>query len=107
MQIQIGAEPTSCDNTPRWDQLGPVIKIKRDGEDLSSAAARTIADAEAAKRSPDPMLLAWYEAASGQFSPRVECCNKKKPGWLVYAESRGGEIQVVINDLEYVFIYRP
>jgi hypothetical protein len=52
------------------------------------------------------MLLAWYEAKSGRFSPAVECCSETKPGWLVYAESRGGNIAIDINDQEYVFVYR-
>ncbi len=43
------------------------------------------------------------------LSPNVECCchESKKPAWLIYAETRGGEIQIVINELEYVLVYRP
>ena len=108
MLTENGAKPITCDNTPHWDQFGPTIKVEKGEGELNFTAARIVADAEAARLSPDPMLLAWYEAGSGEFSPRVDsCCAKKKPGWLIYAESRGGEIQIVINDLEYVFIYRP
>ncbi len=108
MLTQDGAESITCDNTPHWDQLGTTIKVENNEGDLNITAARIIADTEAARLSPDPMLLAWYEAQSGKFSPRVDCCcAKKKPGWLIYAESRGGEIQIVKHDLEYVFIYRP
>ena len=72
---------------------------------LNFAEAREIADRKARERSEDPMLLAWYDAKSGKFSPPVECCSEIKPGWVVYAESRGGNITVDINDEEYVFIY--
>jgi hypothetical protein len=72
---------------------------------LGFEAAREIADQKARELSADPMLLAWYEAKSGSFSPSVECCSEKKPGWIVYAESRGGNITIDINDEEYIFIY--
>lgn len=72
---------------------------------LGFAQAREIADQKARELGADPMLLAWYEAKSGKFSPPVECCSETKPGWIVYAESRGGTITIDINDEEYVFIY--
>lgn len=97
-----------CENTPSWDQLGHTIRIE-DNNGLDYETAKSLADREAARVSSEPMLLAWYEAKTGKFSPQVECCchERKKPAWIIYAETRGGEIQVVINDLEYVFIYRP
>ena len=52
------------------------------------------------------MLLSWYDAGTGRFSPDVECCSEEKPGWVVYAESRGAGITVDINDEQFVFIYR-
>ena len=67
--------------------------------------AREIADRKAREMSADPMLLAWYDAKSGKFSPPVECCSETKPGWIVYAESRGGNLVIDINDEEYIFIY--
>lgn len=51
------------------------------------------------------MLLAWYDRKRGRFSPNVVCCSERKPGWVVYAESRGGNITIDINDESYVFIY--
>lgn len=76
------------------------------GKPLDFGQARKRADQKAREFSADPMLLAWYEAESGRFSPPVECCSETKPGWIVYAESRGGNITIDINDGEYVFIYR-
>jgi len=72
---------------------------------LDFGHAREIADKRARELVSDPMLLAWYEAKSGKFSPLVECCSEIKPGWIVYAESRGGSITIDINDEEYIFIY--
>ena len=75
------------------------------GSPLDFGQAREVADQKARELGAEPMLLAWYEAKSGKFSPPVECCSEKKPGWIVYAESRGGTITIDINDEEYVFIY--
>lgn len=80
------------------------VRVEEPLADL--AAARRIADQKASELASEPMLLAWYETKSGRFSPDVECCSETKPGWLVYAESRGGYIAIDINDQEYVFIYR-
>jgi len=75
------------------------------GRPLDFGQAREIADLKARELVADPMLLAWYAANSGKFSPPVECCSEIKPGWIVYAESRGGTITIDINDEEYIFIY--
>lgn len=86
--------------------LDNIVDVIEQPEQLSFEAARRLADREAFKRSPDPMLIAWYDGRRGAFSPNVECCESLKPAWLVYAQSRGADCTVVINDLEYVFLYR-
>ena len=80
------------------------IRIKKEGLDFASA--RLIADQKAMEMSSDPMLLGWYDSGTGRYSPNVECCSADKPGWIVYAETRGGDITIDINDEQYVFIYR-
>jgi hypothetical protein len=72
---------------------------------LDFSGAKGIADKEALKINPDAMLLAWFDRRTGGFSPKVEWGGLKKPGWLVYAESRGGRIVITINEEEYVFVY--
>ena len=74
-------------------------------EGLDFETARLLADQKAITLASRPMLLAWYDAASGRFSPNVTCCSEHKPGWLVYAESRGGNLTIDINDERYVFVY--
>ncbi len=75
-------------------------------EDIDFAQAKALADAKARESARAPMLLAWYDRKNNWYSPQVECCNEAKPSWVVYAESRGGDITIDINDEEYVFIYR-
>jgi hypothetical protein len=67
--------------------------------------AREMALEEARKRMTDPMLLGWFDRATGAFSPQVECCSEEKPGWVVYAETRGGSLTIDVNDGDYYFIF--
>ena len=89
------------------DMLKNPIRIQVDDDSLDFARAKQVADAEAKKVTADPMLLAWYNARTGDFSPPVTCCGEDKPTWLIYAESRGGTICIDINEEEFVFVYRP
>ena len=89
------------------DMLKDPIRIQVDDEALDFARAKQLADEEAKKVTADPMLLAWYNAKTGDFSPQVTCCGEDKPTWLIYAESRGGTICIDINEEESVFVYRP
>jgi hypothetical protein len=73
---------------------------------LDFSRARAIADQRARKMGGDPMLLAWYDRGAGRFSPQVTCCGDDKPAWLIYAETRGGDLVIDINDEAYVFVYR-
>jgi hypothetical protein len=88
------------------EMLKNPVEVHIDGS-LDFDRARKIADEEAQKISPDPLLLAWYNAQTGKYSPPVECCGEDKPAWLIYAESRGGTLCIDINDENYVFVYRP
>ena len=89
------------------DMLKDPIRIQVDDEALDFARAKQLADEEAKKVTADPMLLAWYNAKTGDFSPQVTCCGEDKPTWLIYAESRGGTICININEEEFVFVYCP
>jgi hypothetical protein len=48
------------------------IDVFIEDSDLDFYRARKVADARASKISKEPMLLAWYDRKSGEFSPRVE-----------------------------------
>ncbi len=81
------------------------VAVKLDDTVPSLTAARFIADRKAAELAENPMLLAWYDSTANKFSPDVTCCSEEKPGWLVYAESRGGSISITVNDEQFVFVY--
>lgn len=87
------------------EMLFNVVEVNFAGADLNFEQAKRIADEKANEASDAHMLLAWYDGKTGAYSPRVECCSEHKPGWLVYAESRGGNLTIDINSQEYVFVY--
>ena len=79
------------------------IEIGNDGVDFS--AAKDLAKQKAKELSSDPMLLSWFCGKTGEFYPKTQCGRSDKPAWLVFAESRGADIAVNINDGEYIFLY--
>lgn len=89
----------------RQDMLKEPIELSLDSGELTLESARAAADVAARAHDEDPMLISWFEAETGRHSPRVECCREDKPGWLAYAESRGGDLVFSINRQQYVFVY--
>ena len=87
------------------DMLKAPHELTLDPQELTLESARRAADEAACLQDEDPMLVAWYEGATGRHSPGVECCREDKPGWLAYAESRGADLVFSINGLSYVFVY--
>jgi len=84
---------------------GNHIKIQVDQKNLSAEQAKDIAKAKAKELSKDPMLLSWYNGRNGEYFPKMDCGTWDKPVWIVFAESRGADIAININDGEYVFLY--
>ena len=68
--------------------------------------AKKIAVQKAKGLCSDPLLLAWYQGKTGDFVPKTESGVGDKPAWIIYAESRGGDITIDINDEEYIFIFK-
>jgi len=84
---------------------GNHIRLTIDDKDLGYDDAHDLAKAEANKLTPDPMLLSWYCGKTGEYYPKTECGPMDKPPWIVYAESRGADLAININDGEYIFLY--
>ena len=78
----------------------------RSEKNLDFETAKQIATQKARELCSDPMMLAWYEGKTGDYVPKTECDVGDKPAWVIYAESRGGDITIDINEEEYIFIYK-
>ena len=84
---------------------GDYIKLQVDDPDLDISGAKDRAKKKARERCDDPMLLSWYSGKTGEFYPKFECGYQDKEPWVVFAESRGGNLTVDINEGEYIFIF--
>ena len=85
--------------------LGNHIKILIDDNELDYVKAKKIAKDKANELTKDPMLLSWYCGKTGEYFPKLKCGTWDKPVWIIFAESRGADIAVNINDGEYIFLY--
>jgi hypothetical protein len=90
---------------PSRVMAGKHIKLEIDNMDLDFAEAKNLAKQKAKETSADPTLLSWYQGKTGESYPNLECGPGDKPAWIVYAESRGGDLTIDINEGQYGFIY--
>ncbi len=84
---------------------GSHVKIRIEEEDLDFTGAKDMAKQKAGEFCADPMLLSWFRGKTGEYYPKFECGAGDKPAWIVFAEARGGDISIDVNDGDYVFIY--
>ena len=87
------------------DFKGNHVKLSVDNGDLGIAAATDLAKQKAKELSDDSMLLSWYCGKTGEYYPKTECGRSDKPPWIIFAESRGADIAININDGEYIFLF--
>ena len=85
--------------------LGNHINVKIESPALDFESAKDSAKRKAKDTCADPMLLSWYNGKTGESYPNIECGPGEKPAWIQYAESRGGDLTIDINDGQYVFIF--
>lgn len=81
------------------------IAVSIQGVALDYAAARILASALAEKAAGEPMLVAWFDGKNNAGYPEVQECTGDKPGWLAYAESHGGNLEVNVNGGEFIFAF--
>ena len=86
-------------------QLINPLKIKTDPSALDFETAKTIAENKVKALCPDPLLVCWYDATTGQHHPQRESTDSGKPCWLDYAEARKCDMTVDINDEQFIFVY--
>ena len=50
------------------------------------------------------MILSWKNSISGATYPDYECGVEGKPFWIRYAEGRGANLTININNGDYIFL---
>ncbi len=82
-----------------------LIKVRIDDPEPSFQAAQDLARSAARAVNKNAMLLAWHDTLTGRSFPDHDCGGRASPPWMVFAEARGGNLTVEVNDGDYVFIF--
>ena len=81
------------------------VKLQVDDQSLDLASASALAKEKARSMDRNAMMLSFHSGKTGEFWPNYECGGGGRPPWLVFAESRGYNLRIVINDGDYEFFY--
>ena len=81
-----------------------LVKETVDNPELTFQQAEEIAKRIAQKKCENHMILSWKNGKTGEFYPVRECGTQKLPAWIYYAQVRGANLTVDINNGEYTFM---
>jgi hypothetical protein len=82
-----------------------IVKLQIADKDLDFEKASDLARTRARAINKDAMMLAWFNRHSGEGFPDYDCGASDRPPWRVFAEARGANLTVDVNDGEYIFLY--
>jgi hypothetical protein len=82
-----------------------LIKLHSEAQELDFVAAKTMAKAKALEINTDAMMLSYYDDRRSEGFPNYDCGSQTKPPWEVFAESRGCNLIIDIDDGDYLFFY--
>ena len=72
---------------------------------LDMATAGALAKEKARAMDSNAMMLSYHSNKTGEFWPNYECGGGGRPPWIVFAEARGYNLLIDINDGEFEFFY--
>lgn len=81
------------------------VKLTIDDPALDFDAARIQAKARALAINRNAMQLAWFNRQTGQGFPDYHCGAGDRAPWQVFADARGGNLTIDVNDGAFIFIY--
>jgi hypothetical protein len=81
------------------------VNLQISGRNLSFEEISDLARSRAREINKDAMMLAWFNRRSGEGFPDYECGAGDKPPWRVFAEARGANLTIDVNDGEFIFLY--
>jgi Domain of unknown function (DUF5619) len=73
--------------------------------DLNFEAAKRMAKDKVREIGAEAMMLSWFDGSAGRGFPDYDCGTGGRPPWRVFAESRGGNLTIDINDGRFIFIF--
>jgi hypothetical protein len=81
------------------------VELTIDDPGLDFNAASDLAKATARKMDSNAMMLSYHSGKTGAYWPNHDCGSNDRPPWIVFAESRGYNLKIDINDGEFEFFY--
>lgn len=86
------------------NQSKEYIKLDITDDDFNFLKAKQLAKETAFEKCDYPMILSWKNGKTGESNPDYECGNNEKPFWIRYAEGRGANLTIDINQGDYIFL---
>lgn len=81
------------------------VKLNITDPDLTFEKASDLTRTRAREINKDAMMLAWFNRRSGEGFPDYDCGPGDRPPWQVFADARGGNLTIDVNEGEFIFIY--
>ena len=81
------------------------VNITISDPNLDVAKAGALAKERARAMDPNAMMLSYHSRTTGEFWPNYECGGGDRPPWIVFAEARGYNLLIDINDGQFEFYY--
>ena len=81
------------------------VAMNVEDADLDLATASAMAKTKARDMDSNAMMLSYHSGKTGEFWPNYDCGGGGRPPWIVFAEARGYNLKIDINDGEYEFFY--
>ena len=81
------------------------IHLSVDDPNLELAAASALAKEKARAMDTNAMMLSYHSGKTGEYWPTYDCGGNGRSPWLVFAEARGYNLKIDINNGDYEFFY--
>lgn len=90
---------------PEKNKIPSPVMLNIDVEGMTRGDITQNAIAFARSQGGEPLLLSWYNKNEDTCGP-ANICHEDAVYWLDYALSRDADLSVVVNDWEYVFLFK-
>lgn len=81
------------------------VMVKLDTAKMDQADVAKNAIAFARNVASEPVLISWFCSKEGKCGPQG-VCHEDGSFWLDYAVGHGGDLSIVVNDWDYVFVFK-
>lgn len=92
-------------DTTTNDYTLDTIPLTVEDDGLTLAQASAMAKEKAREMDNNAMMLSYHSEKTGEYWPNHDCGSDTKPPWIVFAESRGYNLKIDINNGAFEFFY--